>query len=74
MKVPKYIKRKMHSAANHFSIGGLLMREVDQWFDKQGFDVDQLRSGDGVSLEEIEYGNDITDAFCERLENENTNW
>lgn len=28
----------------------------------------EILCGDGQSLEEIEYGNDITDAFCEKIE------
>lgn len=42
-----------------------LSSEVDQYFIDKGFDIEELRCGNGRSLEELEYGNDITDAFCQ---------
>lgn len=68
MKIPEYIKRKMHSAAKNFQQGAALMADVDKWFDAHGFPAEVIRSGDGTSLEEIEYGNDVTEVFCARIE------
>jgi len=65
MKVPSEIKRKMYSAANHYQKGAAIMREIEEWFESHGIDPDDLRSGDGRSLEEIEYGNDVVDKFCD---------
>lgn len=69
MKVPKYIRQKMHIAARHAALMAKEMRDVDAWFEAQGFDVDLLRRGNGYSLEEIEYGNDVTEVFCNDIEN-----
>ena len=68
IKVPASIRKKMQSAAKHFAAGGDLMAQVDEWFIDRGFDIDQLRSGDGISLEEIEYGIDISDKICFAIE------
>lgn len=64
MKVPKYIQARMHKAAEYAQKCSYEMRIVDAWFEDKGYDPDILRSGDGYSLEELEYGNDITDVFC----------
>lgn len=45
-----------------------LPREIDGWFIRNGFEIEELRNGDGCSLEELDYGNDITDKFCDRIE------
>lgn len=42
-----------------------LSGEVDQYFIDKGFDIEELRCGNGRSLEELDYGNDITDEFCQ---------
>lgn len=73
MKIPSEIKHKMHMAASHFAKGTNIMGEVDQWFANQKIDEDIIRSGDGISLEEIEYGNDVTEEFCKWFENQNFN-
>ena len=44
-----------------------------RWMGKLGFvrtnaHLQDLRCGDGFSLEELDYGNDVTDAFCARIE------
>lgn len=69
MKVPKYIRNRMHRAARLSKAMETEMRIVDGWFGDHGFDIEKLRNGDGASLEEIEYGNDVTDVFCEKVEN-----
>ncbi len=50
-----------------------LSSEVDQYFIDKGFDIEELRCGNGRSLEELEYGNDITDAFCQDAANDFSN-
>lgn len=68
MKVPGYIKYKMRRAARLAKETEQTMAIVQDWFTKQGYDEDSLRSGDGYSLEQLEYGIDITDEFCEWVE------
>lgn len=69
MNVPQHIRSRMHRAARLSKAMDEEMRIVDDWFINRGFDIEKLRCGDGVSLEEIEYGNDVTDIFCEKVEN-----
>lgn len=45
-----------------------LSNEIDQYFINKGFDIEELRCGNGRSLEELEDGNDITDIFCKDAE------
>jgi len=68
MKVSKKIRAKMQSAVKHFAEGQRLMHEVDDYLEKAGLDANELRCGDGCSLEEIEYGNDVVDEICFRIE------
>lgn len=72
IKIPKYIKNKMHRLAKLSLESRHLSQEIDDWFFKNyGTDerwIEALRSGSGLSLEELEYGNDITDEFCEAFE------
>ncbi len=70
MKVPGYIRYKMHRIASLCSQASALMREVEKWLEAHGVDTSEegLRCGDGCSLEELEYGIDITDLICDRLE------
>ena len=69
MKVPKYIRDKMHKVAELHHKAADISTEVDNWFVDHGFDIAELRCGDGYSLEELDYGNDVADIFCERIEN-----
>lgn len=73
MKVPKYIQAKMHRLARLSSETAQLSQSIDEYFSNRGYNVDfcskkSLRSGDGVGLEELELGNDITEQFVERFE------
>lgn len=74
-KIPKLIQNKMHQLAKLSAKSSRLSGEIDDWFTKHGYNVDEvscgdsLRSGSGLSLEELEYGNDITDEFCEAFKN-----
>lgn len=65
IKVSKEIQRKMHKIAELSRKAKELSSEVDQYFIDKGFDIEELRCGNGRSLEELEYGNDITDKFCQ---------
>ena len=69
MKVSKEIQRKMHKIAKLSKEIQELSSEVDQYFISKGYDIGKLRCGNGRSLEELEYGNDITDEFCKDAEN-----
>lgn len=69
MCVPNYIKVKMHRIATLQKQAASLSLEVDNWFIKHGFNIEELRCGDGQSLEELDYGNDVTDEFCNRIAN-----
>lgn len=46
------------------------MREIEDWLEAHGVDTSEngLRCGDGCSLDELEYGFDITDQICAKLE------
>lgn len=68
IKVPKEIQKKMNKIAELSNKANKLSKEVDQYFIDKGFDVEKLRTGNGRSLEELEYGNDITDEFCKDAE------
>ena len=70
MKVPKYIRNAMHKVARHSQLADIHMREVECWLEMRGVDLstDGLRDGGGCSLEELEYGLDIADDLCERIE------
>lgn len=73
MKIPKHIREKMHRVARLNALADYEMRKVECWLESKGFDITSeggLRNGDGCSLEELEYGIDITDLLCERLETE----
>lgn len=69
MIIPKHIREKMHKVAELHHKAAELSRAIDEWFIKNGFDIEELRCGDGSSLEELDYGNDVTDVFCGRIEN-----
>lgn len=68
MKVSETIKKKMRRMAALSSEVSRLSAEVEDYFTKKGFDVEKLRDGDGRSLEELEYGNNVTEEFCEKIE------
>ena len=68
MKVPEYIRQKMHRAAKLHAEASRIIRQVDEYFESIGYTPENLRCGDGFSLEELDYGNDVTDVFCDRVE------
>lgn len=68
MKVPKYIRDKMSRGARLHAKASEEIRKVEVWCETHGFDVDILRDGSGYSLEELDYGNDVSEVLCERME------
>lgn len=69
MKIPKHIKNSMHRVARLHSEANSEMNKVEDWLEKNGFDIDELRDGSGTSLEELDYANDVTDELCTKIEN-----
>lgn len=69
MRISKDVQRKMHKLAQLTSQASLLDREINEYFENKGYDIDELRSGDGTTLDELNYGNDITDNFVYDFEN-----
>lgn len=68
MKVPKYIREKMHRIALHTRMVSDLDREVGIWLEQNGIDVEKLSDGGGSGYEELSYGNDVTDELCAQIE------
>ena len=68
MKVPKYIREKMHRIALHARMVSDLDREVGIWLEQNGIDVEKLSDGGGSAYEELSYGNDVTDELCAQIE------
>lgn len=68
MKVPKYIREKMHRIALHARMVSDLDREVGIWLEQNGIDVAKLSDGGGSGYEELSYGNDVTDELCAQIE------
>lgn len=70
VRVPKYIRDKMHQIAVLEAKKDKLAREVETWLTAKGVDTSEhgLRDGCGCGLDELDYGNDVTDALCERIE------
>lgn len=68
MKVPKYIREKMHRIALHARMVSDLDREVGIWLEQNGIDVEKLSDGGGSGYEELSYGNDVTDELCAQIQ------
>ncbi len=68
MRIPKYIKNKMHRIAELQAQSTALMRQVEEYLSQNGYDIETIRDGSGDSLEELDYGNDVTETLCQRLE------
>lgn len=69
MRISKDIQGKMHKLARLTSQATMLDREINYYFESKGYDIDELRSGDGTTLDELNYGNDITNTFVNDFEN-----
>lgn len=39
------------------------------YFESRGYDIDKLRAGDGTTLDELNYENDITEVFVHDMQN-----
>lgn len=63
--LPKHIKKKLVSASLHAKKVQEIMEYVNEWLESRGYDPDELRSGNGISLEEFEYGNCPLEEFEE---------
>lgn len=70
MIVSKEIQKKMHKLAKLISQATILDREINDYFEMKGYDIDELRAGNGNTLDELNYGNDITDQFVEDMKND----
>lgn len=72
MKVPKYIRDKMYKVVRLNNAANREMVEIELWLEDHGIDTSvegELRTGDGIGLEELEYGNSAAiDELCERIE------
>ncbi len=68
MKLPKSIKQKLISANNHAISIGRIMDGVNSWLENKGFSPEDLRSGNGKSLEEFEYGSENVEELIELFE------
>lgn len=68
MKIPKYIRKKMHQIALYAGLAAKLDCEVGLWLERNGIDVEKLSDGGGGGYEELGYGNDITNELCARIE------
>lgn len=71
MRVPNYIRTKMHLCASHAAQVAKYDVEICIWLEQHGIDVESISTGDGFSFEELLYGNDVTDALCKRIEKMN---
>lgn len=63
----------MHLTALYASKAADLNKQVSDWLEGHGVDVDALSCGCGYGFEELMYGNDVTDELCERIERESAN-
>ena len=68
MKIPKYIRKKMHQIALYAGLAAKLDCEAGPWLERNGIDVEKLSDGGGGGYEELGYGNDITNELCARIE------
>lgn len=66
--VPAHIRQKMHQTATLVNRVAALSKSIEKWMVQQGLDPEDFRDGCGTSLEELEYGNDVTEELCTRIE------
>ena len=71
MRVPNYIRTKMHRCASHAAQAAKYDVEISIWLDQHDIDVESISTGDGFSFEELLYGNDVTDELCKCIEKMN---
>ena len=76
MKIPKYIENKMRRALELYQKANFIMCEIEDYLAEncKVENIDNIlspwRSGNGISLEELEYGNDIIDEFVKWAESD----
>lgn len=58
----------MHLCASHARQAAKYDFEIANWLEHHGVDVKSISDVDGVSFEELMYGNDVTDELCRRIE------
>lgn len=63
----------MNLTALYASKAANLNKQVSDWLESHGVDVDALSDGSGCGFEELMYGRNITDELCERIEREAAN-
>ena len=61
VKVSNEIRSKMHLLADLSKTCSKLSCEINDYFESLGYDLEDLRCGNGESLDELEYGNDVKD-------------
>lgn len=69
----KSYPEKMNLTALYASKAANINKQVSDWLESHGVDVDALSCGCGYGFEELMYGNDVTDKLCERIEREAAN-
>ena len=71
-KIPQHIISKMHRLAKIAAEAKILDKEINEWFEKQGYNTQismtpyglpSLRDDTGMSLSKLNDGNDITNEF-----------
>ena len=71
-KIPQHIISKMHRLAKIAAEAKILDKEINEWFEKQGYNTQismtpyglpSLRDDTGMSLSKLSDGNDITNEF-----------
>lgn len=73
LKIPNHIRKKMNLTALYASKAANINKQVSDWLESHGVDVDALSCRCGYGFEELMYGNDVTDKLCERIEREAAN-
>lgn len=68
MVVPAYIRAAMRRCASYARKAADLEREIGNWLEEHGIDVEAISNGDGSSFEELMCGNDVVDELCARIE------
>ena len=70
--IPPHIIAKMRKIADLNQVTQALSRTVDGWFELAGYNIEEMRSGDGISLEELDYGNDVSKEFVQWFSQQST--
>ena len=68
MIISNYIRSKMHLCASPARQAARYNFEVANQLEQHGVDVESISNRDGMSFQELMYGNDVTDELCPRIE------